>query len=452
MRKILLVANKKQGAVLHGMLESMGIAIIRENAEQRIKRACKDAGIDVIVFDDDSYRGRDKSLRSKILGTLKRSKKPFIISSSTRSLSAVRNARDAGAADFIYKSYNHREFIARLNAVMQKKTRITCIGGGTGLLHILMGFKEIPQSLLTSVVSTSDDGGCSGKLKASFGILPPGDIRRSLVALSDAPEIMNQLMQFRFQRGDYFTGHNFGNLLLTALTEIKGSFSEAVRTISDILNLQGIVLPVTDEHTTLCARFEDGTVIKGESKIDESEGKNPDLRIIDIWHEPETGATIDAFSSILNSDIITIGPGDLFTSVITNLLVKNIREAISETKAKKVYLCNLMTEPGETANCTAFEHVNEIIKYLVGDYLDYVIISNTKLSRKSIREYARKRQSPVKIQDIGQIHDITRAKVIQADVGHATELVRHESDKVKKEICDILRFGRNGKKAKKSKG
>ena len=435
------------------MLEPMGVEIIRESTGQGIKRVCKDEDISVIIFDDDSYRRKDKSLRSRILGTLRRSKKPFIISSSVKSFSAVRNARDAGAADFIYKSYNHREFIARVNAVMQEKTRITCIGGGTGLLHILMGFKEIPQSLLTSVVSTSDDGGCSGRLKASFGILPPGDIRRSLVALSDAPEIMNRLMQFRFQRGDYFIGHNFGNLLLTALTEIKGSFSEAVRTISDILNLQGIVLPVTDEHTTLCARFEDGTVIKGESKIDDSEGKNPDLRIIDIWHEPETRATIDAFSSILNSDIVTIGPGDLFTSVITNLLVKNIREAIAETKAKKVYLCNLMTEPGETANCTAFEHVSEIIKYLGGDYLDYIIISNTRLSRKSIHEYAKKKQSPVEIKDIGQIHDITKAKIIQADVGHATELVRHESDKVKKEICDILKFGRNERKgARNSKG
>ena len=439
-RVVLTIANGISARAMREMLTPLGVDTIEETDEKKIKNICQRADVRVVVLDADAYRGKKKDSYVKISRVLKKAKKDFIIVSSRKSLSAVKEARDLGATDFIGKPYNHREFVARFNAVIQKKARITCIGGGTGLFHVLMGFKEIPGSLLTSVVSVSDDGGSSGKLKASFGILPPGDIRRSLVALSDAPEIMNQLMRYRFRGGDQFAGHNVGNLFLTALTEIKGSFSEAVRTIGDILNVQGIVLPVTDEHTTLCARFEDGTEVKGESKIDLSEGKNPDLRISAIWHEPETRSTIDAVSSILNSDIIIIGPGDLFTSVITNLLVKNIREALTETKAKKVYLCNLMTEPGETSNCTALDHVKEIVKYMCGDYLDYVIISNTKLSDKARREYAEKKQFPVRVEDMGQIHGITRAKIILADVGHTTELVRHEGAKVKSELCKILKI------------
>jgi len=223
------------------------------------------------------------------------------------------------------------------------------------------------------------------------------------------------------------------------LTEIKGSLSEAVRTIGDILNIQGIVLPMTNTQTTLCARFEDGTVIKGESKIDLCEARDPSLSIQEIWHEPKTKSNIDALSSIINSDIVTIGPGDLFTSVITNLLVKDIREAVSRTKAKKIYICNLMTEPGETTKYTAFDHVKEVIKYMKGDHLDYIIISNTKLSERAIREYARKYQSPVGVGDIKRICSITKADVIIADVGHETELVRHDSIKIKNVVSNILK-------------
>ena len=362
-----------------------------------------------------------------------------MIVSSRKSLSAVKEAEKLGAKDFIIRPFNYREFFSRFRAVIEGKIRITCLGGGTGLFHMLMGLKKLPNVLLTSVVSMSDDGGSSGKLRTSFGILPPGDIRRSLVALSNAPRIMSDLMQFRFQRGGHFAGHNLGNLFLTALAEIKGSVPEAVRAISDILNVQGIVFPVTDTLTTLCACFEDGEIIKGESKIDLAEDRNPDLSIKKIWHEPSTKCTPDAFSSIVNSDFVVIGPGDLYTSVLTNFVVKGIEEAVSYSKAKKIYICNLMTKPGETSNYSAEDHINEVVRYMGKNHLDYIIVSDSKLSGKAINYYAKKHQVPVSIGDVRDLQDRIKAEIVVADVGHETELVRHDSIKIRREISKIFK-------------
>ena len=438
-KTVLVIGNKKSIGDIRNVLSSLEIRIVSETDEEKIKKRCKQSDIDAIIIDDDAYRSGKQALCLKIIKTLKKSKKDFIIISSRTSPSAVLEARDLGASDYIIKPYSYREFITHLNAILDKKMRIACIGGGTGLFHLLLGLKMLPNVLLTSIVSTTDEGGSSGRLRASFGILPPGDIRRNLVALSNVPEIMNELMQYRFQKGKGIAGHSFGNLFLTALSEIKGSFSEGIRTLSDILNIQGIVLPVTNTQTTLCARFEDGTVIRGESKIDLGEGRDLTLHIKKIWHEPEARCNIDAFSAIMNADIVTIGPGDLFTSISTNLLVKDIQEALSQTKAKKVYICNLMTKPGETTGYSAFDHLREIIKYIAGDYLDYVIISNTKLSKKAIDEYAKKEQSPVSSGRIDEIRKITKAEIITADVGHETVLVRHDSAKIKEEIYKILK-------------
>jgi len=437
-KTVLTIGDEKFAGSIKDMLSPLAISIISDTGENEIESVCKLGGIDVIIYDDDGFRCQKPNVRLKILTALQESKKDFIIISSRKSISAVREAMDFGARDIIIRPFNYREFFSRFRAILEKKSRILCMGGGTGLFHILMGLKKLPNVLLTSVVSMSDDGGSSGKLRTSFGILPPGDIRRSLVALSNAPQIMNELMQFRFQRGGHFSGHNLGNLFLTALSEIKGSVPEAVRTISDILNTQGIVFPVTARLTTLCARFEDDTVVKGESKIDLAEDRHPDLSISEIWHEPKTKCTTDAFSSIVNSDYVIIGPGDLYTSVVTNLLVGNIAEALTQSKAKRVYICNLMTKPGETANYNACDHIAEIIKYMGGDYLDFIILSNSKLSSKSIDEYAQKHQIPVSLEGIEKVADITKAKVIIADVGHETELVRHDSIKIMNEVIKLI--------------
>jgi len=284
----------------------------------------------------------------------------------------------------------------------------------------------------------ADDGGSTGKLRESFGILPTGDVRRNLVALSNAPLLMNEVLQHRFKSGgENFKGHSFGNLFLTALTEIKGSMKESVKCLGDILNIQGIVIPVTDTRVKLNALFEDGTIISGESKIDIAEGRQPDLRVKDLWHEPQAECNIDAYASILNSDEVIMGPGDLFTSIITNLIVEHMPEAIAKTEAKKIYVCNLMTKPGETAHYGVLEHVRDVVTYLGGDYLDYVIISNTKLSDRALRRYKAKGQFPVKAGNLKKMKEVTKARIILADVGHETELVRHDSDKLKDLIQKI---------------
>jgi len=438
-KTVLTIGSQRFADSIKNMFSPLGISIISDTGENQIKSICKIGGIHAVIYDDDHFRCGKKNLRCKILETLSETKVKFIVVSSRKSLTAVREAKQWGASDFIIRPFNYREFFSRFRAIIEGKQRIVCMGGGTGLFQILIGLKRLPNILLTSIVSMSDDGGSSGKLRSSFGILPPGDIRRSLVALSNAPQIMNELMQFRFQRGGHFSGHNLGNLFLTALTEIKGSVPEAVRTISDILNTQGIVFPVTDNLTTLCARFEDGSVIEGESKIDLAEDRNPDLSIQEIWHEPQTKCTTDAFSSIVNSDYVIIGPGDLYTSVITNFLVKAIPEALLETRAKKIYICNLMTKPGETSHYNAFRHIKEIVRYMKGDYLNSIILSNTKLSAKAMQEYAQKHQRPVSLDGLQKLSKITKAKVIIADVGHETELVRHDSLKIMNEVAKLIK-------------
>ncbi|MFH1790809.1 MAG: uridine diphosphate-N-acetylglucosamine-binding protein YvcK [Candidatus Omnitrophota bacterium] len=434
----LVISDRDSAREIASYIAPLGQIVITADNERASKRAFKRYRIKVALFDDDAF-SRNGRVALCVWKAIKRSGTRVMVISSRRSPRAILEARDAGAHDYLLKPFNRREFLARYISTVEDKIRITCLGGGTGLFHILLGMKHIPGILLTACVSTSDDGGSSGRLKASFGILPPGDVRRCLVALSNAPEMMNQVMGFRFERGDGIQGHSFGNLFLTALSEIKGSLPEAVRALSDILNVQGIVLPISHEQTTLCARFEDGTVVRGESKIDTCEDRHPGLHISEIWHEPEVKCAPDAFAAIVNSDLITIGPGDLFTSVVTNLMAGNIRKALFSSRGKRVYLCNLMTKPGETARYTAFDHVGEIVKYMGRDCLDYVLISDTKLSGKSIRAYAKKEQQPVSSADVERLGHITSARVISADVGHETELVRHDSEKVKTAIIRILK-------------
>ncbi|HBR14550.1 MAG TPA: hypothetical protein DD723_03270 [Candidatus Omnitrophica bacterium] len=412
--------------------------IEKADTKEVITKSIQRADMDIIVFDDDSYRLVDDAFHQEVIRLMRASGKNFIVVSSRSIPSAVMEANEWGAADFIVKPYNCREFIARINALVEKKVRVTCVGGGTGLFSLLLGFKNLSDIHLTSIVSMSDDGGSSGKLRSSFGILPPGDIRRSLVALSSAPILMNDVMQYRFQRGNELTGHSFGNLFLTALAEIKGSMAEAVRSLGDILNIQGIVLPITNTQTTLCAEFEDGTIIKGESKIDRAEERAAHLNIARVWHEPETNLGIEAYSAIINADLIIMGPGDLFTSVITNLIVNGFCEAVSNSLARKLYICNLMTKEGETSGFDVRRHVQEMIKYLGEDILDCVLISNTRLSEKAISDYARKNQEPVKLGPWEELHQLTKAKMIVADVGHETQLVRHDSVKLKNEILKII--------------
>ncbi len=437
-KKILVAGDKKFFEDIKNVLGILGLEMIFEKDLRKITAVLKRVDVALIIFDDDTYRRQGKGRFFYIPKTIQGSKKHFIIVSSDKKKAAIFQAGRLGAADYIIKPYHYREFITRFNAIYLKRVRIACIGGGTGLFHMLVGLRQLPSVHLSSIVNMSDDGGSSGLLKASFGILPPGDVRRSLVALSNAPQMMNHLMQYRFTKGGDIRGRRLGNLLLAAVSDINGSLMESVKSLSEILNVRGVVFPITNTKTTLCARFENGKVIRGESNINLCKGRSPRLHIQDLRHDPMAQSNADALSAIIHSDIIIIGPGDLFTSLITNLLVKDIPQAVCGSKAKKIYVCNLMTRPGETYDYNADDHVREIVKYMGTDCLDYVIISNSFFSQDVLRKYARKKQFPVKPDGAGQIRRLTEAKIIFADVSHQDDLLRHDSHKIMRVISRVI--------------
>ncbi|MFH1305422.1 MAG: uridine diphosphate-N-acetylglucosamine-binding protein YvcK [Candidatus Omnitrophota bacterium] len=406
------------------------------SAYPEITRKIQARNTGIVIFDDSVCSSG--IIRKKTLKTLYSCKKIYIYVSSIKNISHMEEVKDLGATDYMIKPFSIHEFALRFSACAEEKTRVSCIGGGTGLFNLLMGLKTLPGVLPVSIVSTADDGGSSGRLKSSFGILPPGDIRRSLVALSSAPELMNRVIRYRFKKGGDLRGHSFGNLFLTVLSEICGSMPKAIRGLSDILRIRGIVFPVADTKTTLNAMFEDGSIIKGESNIDLGKGRDINLRVKKCWHEPPLRCDARAYASILNSEIITIGPGDLFTSVITNLLIKDIREAILKTTAKKIYICNLMTKPGETPGYTAADHLREIVKYLGRDCLDYVIVSDTLPASAAKTRYSRKKQFQVKAGKISLLKKLTGAKIIIADVGHKNDLIHHNSVRLRNTIKKII--------------
>ena len=437
-KRALIVGSSSSTNYIAFVLGSLGLVNEIIDNPNRLKNRIKDKSVCVVIFDIDSIKSKDHGKYTDMVAIVRAAKKDFIVLSSDKSPEAILEAKDVGAAEYVIKPFNRREFINHLNAVISKKIKISCIGGGTGLFNVLVALKNLPNTLLTSIVSMSDSGGSSGKLRVDFGILPPGDVRRSLIALSSAPEIMNELMQYRFGKGEGLSGHNLGNLLLAALSEIEGSMSQAVKRLSDILSIQGVVIPVTDTENTLCALFEDGSVVKEEYKIDVPDGRNPDLRIKELWHEPQVHCSAEAYSAIINSDIVVIGPGDLFTSVVTNLIINGMSDAISKTCAKKIYICNLMTKPGETPGYSAYDHVSAIIDALGSDILDYVVASSTKFSDAAFNQYKEKGQMPVSVSDLREIKNFTNAKIIVADVGDEKELVRHDEEKLKKTLQSIL--------------
>ncbi len=367
--------------------------------------------------------------------------------SSTRSVVAIgsgltrHHVRDlfaAGCRDVIGAPPQKRELILRLSATMHDKLRIACIGGGSGLFTVLSAIKDVPRLLLSSIVTMSDDGGSSGRLRASFGVLPPGDVRRSLVALSNAPEVMNYVMQYRFHDGNELGGHSLGNLLLTALSELTGGMQNAVKALGDVLNVQGIVMCVTERSTTLIAELEDGQIIRGESAIDQCIERSSALRLRRVWHEPAAETSVDVFASILGADLVVIGPGDLYTSVLANLVVGGVAEAVQETRGKRIYVCNMMTKPGETTDYDVADHAAAVVAGLGGDVLDHILVSSTTLDERAVLEYAALAQHPVASSSEERMLEVTRAQVILADVGDRALLVRHDATKLREHLLRLI--------------
>ena len=413
---------------------------IEKKEENRFLSDKKSGDFHIIFLDLDGDPAlQEEAAVSERVAKLTQKNRKVITFSSRGDFDLIRAAYHAGAKDHIVKPFNHRELITRVFAVIENKRRICCVGGGTGLFSVLSCLKSLPGVLLISLVSMSDDGGSSGRLRSSFGVLPPGDIRRSLVALSNAPEVMNAIIQHRFERGGELKDHSVGNLILTALAESTGSMAEAVRALGDILNIQGVVLPISTVLTNLVAEFEDGTVIRGESHISRGEGRDANLRVKKVWHEPEAECDASAYACLLHADLLIIGPGDLFSSVITNLIIPKVKEAVLLAKGKKIYICNLMTRPGETSGLNAPDHVEKINETVGADFLDQVIVSSTRFTEEAIAEYAKLMQQPVLPGEPKRWRELTRAKVIFSDIADEKILVRHDPQKLRKELLNEIR-------------
>lgn len=305
--------------------------------------------------------------------------------------------------------------------------KVTVIGGGTGSYTLLKGLKNYDLDI-AGIVATSDSGGSSGKLRDEFGILPPGDIRKCLIALSDKGRVWRDLFEYRFEGEN--EKNNLGNLIMTALNKIHGDLPSAIKYASEILDVKGNVLPVTLDNVHLCAELEDGQIITGETNIDIPK-HNPALKIKKVYLQPNAFAYKMAVERIINSDFVVIGPGDLYTSIIPNLIVNGISEAIQKTNAKLIYVCNVMTKHGETNNFKASDFLKEVENYL-GKKVDYVILNSQMPSEDVSKKYAGENSYFVEL-------DLDGERVIKSNlIGKDISLFRHDSNKLAKEIMEII--------------
>jgi len=310
--------------------------------------------------------------------------------------------------------------------------RVVAIGGGTGLSTVLRGLKhhveEVarPASLhptitrLTAVVTVTDEGGSSGRLRRELRILPPGDIRNCLVALAEDEKLMTQLFNYRFASGHGLKGHSLGNLFLAALTHSTGDFAKAVRLSSEVLAIRGEIFPSTLSDVRLKARLRGGRVVYGESRITRTRLPIRQLHIVPSRCRPLP----ETLEAIATADLITLGPGSLYTSLVPNLLVHGIPEAIRRSKARKVFVCNLMTQPGETRGYTAADHIGALDVHGGGRLFDAVILNTRDLSLRMRRRYAAQRAEPV-VNDLQEIRELG-VEPVTASLLVEDHVVRHD--------------------------
>ncbi|MBQ1250619.1 MAG: YvcK family protein [Clostridia bacterium] len=282
-----------------------------------------------------------------------------------------------------------------LGAARAAGRKVVAIGGGTGLSALLLGLKEYTDNI-TAVVTVTDDGGGSGMIRQEFGVLPPGDIRNCLLALANTSSMMRDVLNYRFTEGS-FKGQNFGNLFLLTLNQICGSFDRAVASMNEILAVTGRVLPVTNTNINLRARFEDGSIVTGETSIT-AKKKDTHLNISQIDIIPGAAVALDSvIEAIEEADLVILGPGSLYTSVIPNLLVGNVASAIQRSGAFKVYVQNIMTQDGETENFSASRHILEINRYGRGPLVDVCLYNTAGIGRNLLGVYERENSVPVEI-------------------------------------------------------
>ncbi len=335
--------------------------------------------------------------------------------------------------------------------------RVVAIGGGTGLSTLLRGLKHYVQvthtpgtlpphckdlpcriSHLAAIVTVTDDGGSSGRLREDLNILPPGDIRNCMTALSEDELLLSRLFQFRFPGEDKssdLAGHSFGNLFLAALTHITGDFAQAVQMSSQILATRGHIYPATNTDVTLEANMADGSVVNGETNITASHQS-----IVELCLKPEDAPPLpETLDAIAQADLITIGPGSLFTSLITNLLVRGIPEAIAASAATRVYICNLMTQANESLGLTASQHLERMMAHCGGRQLfDYALVNTAPISPSLLAKYAREGQEPIRA-DFDRIRALGVTPVPGSFV-HEGDVLRHDYDRVAEVVLNLRRL------------
>jgi uncharacterized cofD-like protein len=320
---------------------------------------------------------------------------------------------------------------------MPSPLRIVAIGGGTGLSALLSGLKYFtPDVEITAIVTVTDDGGSSGRLRREFDVLPPGDIRNCMVALSEDEALLSKLFQYRFQGGRGLKGHSFGNLFLTALTHITGEFTEAVKQSSKALAIMGRIYPSTSSNVGLQAELVDGSIVCGETKISRSR-----RRIHRIHLTPRRCKPLpETLEAIAEADLITLGPGSLFTSVIPNLLVAGVSKAIRKSPAIKACFVNLMWQPGETIDFRASDHIRAIQRHSGGKLLDYAVINTSPVSPSMRRRYALENVSPVE-NDVETILDMG-IEIVPAKLLRKGTKVRHDPAAAAEVAFELAHKGR----------
>ncbi len=308
---------------------------------------------------------------------------------------------------------------------------IVAIGGGTGLSTLLQGLKNITANI-TAIVTVADDGGSSGRLRKEFDTLPPGDIRNCLVALADAEPLMRELFQYRFKSEGELKDHNFGNLFITALSQITGDFEKAVKESSKVLAIRGRVIPATLDKVRLIAEHVNGKKTIGESEIPKTKA-----RIKSVYLEPSNCKPLyETIEAIENADVIVLGPGSLYTSIMPNLLVPHIAETILASKALKIYICNIMTESGETDSYAASDHIMALNDQVKAKLIDYCILNASFIPEHLLSKYKEEGANPVET-DVKNIEKMN-CKVLVRDLAMFGDVVRHDSDKLANLILEII--------------
>lgn len=313
---------------------------------------------------------------------------------------------------------------------LERGPKIVTIGGGHGLAQLLLGLKEYSANL-TAIVTVADSGGSSGKLREEFNIVAPGDIRNCLVALADAPALMGDLFQFRFSKDSQLQGHNFGNLFLTAMVQVTGDFERAVKECGRVLAIRGRVIPSTVSNVNLVARYSDGSLTEGEARIPQRGRK-----IDQVFLKPAPVATAEALEAIYSAEVVILGPGSLYTSILPNLVIPEIAKAIRETGALKIFVCNVMTQRGETEGYSAGDHVRAIIEHAGEGVLDACLVNTAEIPVNTLGRYKAEDQFPVTA-DIDKIRDFG-CQVEAADLLHVQDYVRHDSTKLTKALIQVI--------------